>query len=142
MPKEKSSNANILQQMHHRQTLKLISRVELPSMFNKMLNITVDGEHERRKNDETRIDRHHQIHRFCNLPGPKLELKVPDAGYASLYHFHSLSAQDRTWNLIHPSNKVCQAILVPFRSIREYIPSPEHGRIHQENKLEMSRTSQ
>ena len=123
-----------MEQMHHHQTLEFISKVELPSKFNKLLNITVDGEPERRENDKVRIDRYHQIHRFCNLTGPELELKVPDAGYASLYRYNSLSAQNRTWNLIHPSNKVCKAILVSFRSIREgYLAQNMAGHTKQTN---------
>ena len=88
-----------------------------------MLNIIVDEEHERRENDETRIDLYHQILRDCNLTGPDLELKVPDAGYASLYHYNKLSTEDLKWNLIHPRNKVCQAILATFRSIRDGYPA-------------------
>ena len=119
MPKENSTDESIMEQKNHHDVLEYISTVELPSEYNKMLNITVEEEHERRENDETRIDRYHQILRDCNLTGPDLEMKVPYAGYASLYLYNRLSAQDRAWNLTHPSNKVNQVILVTFRSIRE-----------------------
>ena len=84
-----------------------------------MLNITVDEKHERLQHDENKIDLYCQIYKFCNLPGPEMKLKVADAGYSLLYHYGSFSAQDRVWNIVYPSNKVCQAILVPFRSIRK-----------------------
>ena len=122
-PEERSSHTNIMERRNHRQTLVCKSTVELPSKFNKMLNITVDEEHERREKDGDRIDRYNQIYKFSNLPGPELELKVAYAGYSSLYNYESFSAQDRAWNIVHPSNKVCQAIFVRFQSIREGYPA-------------------
>ena len=107
MLKESSSHTNVMEQMDHRQTLAFTSAVELPTKINKMLNITVDEEHERRENDESRTDWYFQFYKLCNLPGPELKLKVPDAGYTSLYHNNRCSAQDRAWNLIHRSDKVC-----------------------------------
>ena len=123
MPKEKSTEASIMEQMNHQEMLNFIRTVKLPYKINKMLNITVEEEHERRENDETRIDLYLQILRGCNLPGPELEMKVLDAGYASLYHYNSLSAEDHTWNLIHPRKRVNQVILVTFRSIRQGYPA-------------------
>ena len=46
-------------------------------------------------------------------------MKVADAGYSSLYNYESLSAKDQAWNIIHPNNKVSQAILITFRSTRK-----------------------
>ena len=80
LPEERSSHANIMERRDHRQTLVFISTVELPSKFNKMLNITVVEEHERREKAEKRIDRYNQIYKFSNLPGPELELNIADAG--------------------------------------------------------------
>ena len=97
MPQEKFSDASTVEQLHHQETLEFISTVELPSKYNKMLNIAVEEEHERRENDETIIDRYLQIYRVCNLPGPELELKVRNAGYATLYNYNSLSSQDRVF---------------------------------------------
>ena len=54
-----------------------------------------------------------------NLPRPELVMKVADAEYSSLYNYESLSAQDRACNIVHSNNKVCQTILITFRSIRE-----------------------
>ena len=114
MPEERSSHANIMEWKDHRQTLMFISTVELPSKFNKLLNITVDKEHEHREKHEDRINQYDQIYRFSNLPRTELELEIADAGYSSLYNYESFSAQDCAWNIVHPNNKVCQAILIHF----------------------------
>ena len=106
MPEESSSHTNIMEQMDDRQTLAFISTVELPSKFNKMLNMWI--------NDKTRIDQYYQIYRFCNLPRPELDLKVPDAGYSSLYHYHSCSAKDRAGNLIPRVTRSVKLFCSPF----------------------------
>ena len=47
-PDERSSHANIMELTDHREMLRFISTVELPYRHNKLLNITVDEEQERR----------------------------------------------------------------------------------------------
>ena len=123
MPKEKSTEASIMEQMNHQEMLNFIRTVKLPYKLNKMLNITVEEEYERRENDETRIDLYLQILRGCNLPGPELEMKVLDAGYASLYDYNSLSAEDHTGTSFTQEKRANQVILVTFRSIRQGYPA-------------------
>ena len=83
---------------------------------NKDTSIQKQGLHIR---DSIKYNRHNQIFEVSNLPGAKLNIKVADAGYSSLYNYESLSAQDRACNIVYPNNKICQAILITFRSIRE-----------------------
>ena len=65
----------------------------------------------------------------------ELELEVTDAAHSSLNNYESLSAQGRAWNIVHPNNKVCQAILVPFWSIREEHPSRNMARHNKKTNL-------
>ena len=120
MPEEELTEES---KMKHQELLNFIRTVKLPYKFDKKLNITVEKEHERRESDETRIGLYLQILRASNVPGPELEMKVLDAGYASLYRYYSLSAEDQLWNHIHPIKKVNQANLVTFRTIRIDCPA-------------------
>ena len=94
MPEERSSDANIMEQMEHRKMLKFISTVELQYPNNKQLDTIVEEKYERREEDENRITEYNQILDVSNLLGPKLNIKLADAGYSSLYHYQSLSAQN------------------------------------------------
>ena len=58
MPEERSSRVNIIKQMVHREMLKFIRTIELPYQHNKLLDITVEEEHKRRKTEENRISRY------------------------------------------------------------------------------------
>ena len=99
--------------------LKFISTVELPYPHYKLLDIAVEEEHEHREADENRNFRCNQIFYISNLSGPELKIKVADAGYSSLYHYQNLSAHDCVWNTVHSKNRVCQAVLINFRSIKK-----------------------
>ena len=49
MPEERSTHADIMERQDHREIVRFISTVELSSQFNKLLNITVDEEHEHKQ---------------------------------------------------------------------------------------------
>ena len=67
--------------MAHRAMLNCIHTHELLNPDIKLLDITVDEEHERREIDKNRISLHHQVFKECQVQGTEHDLVLENVEY-------------------------------------------------------------